>query len=227
MSRENNQTFLEASIANIQSLYFHELANLSFNIIEYCNAIFKKTETSSVPSYILVSPELHSKINTVLINAANIKKLVKTNPNKRMRETENQFQIRIMRSNTLWKSIKDLNINEILNTKVRNSIEHFDEYLDEWLANVEDYHTSKVFMGIYNMTFSAREIYKNDILPIRLYIVSERTFYNLKYTINIGTIYDEASRIFNQMQKYNVLSEDNHVGGLMIPINLTNQLIPE
>jgi hypothetical protein len=223
MTNEINETTnLENTITLIFSLYFHELANLSYNIIENCNIIFSETENSSVEQYIKVSPELHSRINIVLINSANIKKLIKTHNYKNKKESDEVFKMRQLRSEILWNALKDINITEILNTKVRNSIEHFDEYLDEWLTNIETYHDKECLMGIYNMTLSDKKAYPYDVFPIRMYIAKERTFYNLRYAINIGKLFQEASAIFERMKNYNVLSDNNEVGALMLPINTNN-----
>ena len=58
------------------TIYFHELLWLATAICENCEAVFEDTAQPTEGHYIKVDPHLHARINAVLTDAANIKKLV-------------------------------------------------------------------------------------------------------------------------------------------------------
>lgn len=200
---------------NLFSLYFHELGWLSSEIQKYCEAIFAETPVPEQGYYIKVSPELHAHIVSVLVNAANLKKLVYTGEKRYKNESVEVFRLRQKRSRVLRESLSGLKLEEILNNKVRNSLEHFDEYLDENIVRLSKKPPST--FAAYNMALSHREVFNPQVYPIRLYIVSERKFYNMHFSIDIGKIYAEASSILERLRELGAVP-DGGPGGVMIPL---------
>lgn len=85
----------------------------------------------------------------------------------------------------------------MFSVKIRNTIEHFDEYIDE--ANVKStWENDGQDLAVYNMVISRRNVFN---LPyfLKVYVVSEFTFYNFKWSINIKTIYEESKIILNNL----------------------------
>jgi hypothetical protein len=203
--------FIESKLKN---LYLHELHWLSYNIKENCEFIFKETE--QLESDISVSPEIHIKIITVLTYAANIKKILFPHLEKKKREKVEQFEFRKKRAKALQHLLKNIILKEILDAKVRNSLEHFDEYLDK--ANLQLINNKVDTSAVYNMTFSHWEISEKigiSAYPIRLYLSKNKIFFNFDLSINIGKIYEEAIQLLNTLKEMDLPDKP---GGWMISL---------
>ncbi|GGX96860.1 hypothetical protein GCM10007160_25640 [Litchfieldella qijiaojingensis] len=107
-----------------------------------------------------------------------------------------------------------------MNHKVRNTLEHFDEYLDE--ANVKLYKakTPPSPVAAYNMILSHREVTNPQVYQVRVYISSERMFYNLKWKVSIGLLYEEAKYIIRELQKVPGLVQGEGPDGLMLRLDV-------
>ncbi|MBI5809719.1 MAG: hypothetical protein HZB21_00790 [Deltaproteobacteria bacterium] len=212
---------LHPTETKLYKLYLHELWWLSDAIKKKCEKLFSET-TSPPPSsvyLIQVNPDLHSLIASILSDAANIKKLIKNQGGKLLGETGTKARLRKERAAMLDSLLSGIELEEILNHKIRNTLEHFDEYLDE--ANIE---LSKAAippspMAAYNMIFSSWEVIKPRVYPIRLYISEERKFYNMKWSIDIGKIYKEAKAILSVLNKVPIIASTDGPGGLMLRLD--------
>ena len=88
---------------------------------------------------------------------------------------------------------------ELLNAKVRNTLEHFDEYLDEANLALSDARVPPSPMAAYNMVLSRWDAINPRVYPIRLYISAERKFYNMKWSVDLDAINKEASAIAERL----------------------------
>lgn len=198
------------------TIYYHELWWLSHSVLSKCEQVFDGAKVPDKGRLIQVSPEIHSVIASLLSDAANIKKLVFTSSSKLRGENGERFKLRKERAKELSEFIAPLQIVELLNHKVRNTLEHFDEYLDE--ANYEI--SSKAAQGrvaAYNMILSHWDAIAPRVYPLRLYISSERKFYNMKWDVDIGLIHSEAKLIIDKLSTLEAFS-GGEPGGLIIPI---------
>lgn len=214
-------TDIELHNTKLFSIYFHEFYWLSHSIKTKAERLFDEARVPENGFFIQVNPELHSLIASILSDAANLKKLIIT-PNTRLNaESGSQFRLRKMRAATLKETIKEIPLTEILNSKVRNTLEHFDEYLDEanfLLTNAKN-HPSP--MAAYNMVLSHWEAISPRVYPIRLYISSERKFYNMKWCVDIGAMYFEADSIIKQLSSNPAFTNNANEGpgGLLLRID--------
>jgi hypothetical protein len=138
----------------LYTLYFHELWWLSNSIREKCEQLFKETVIPESGFIMQVNPTLHSIIASLLSDASNIRKLIITPDIKLKGESSSQFKLRKERANVLQEKIKSIELTEILNHKIRNTLEHFDEYLDEANLELSREEESLSPMAVYNMVFS-------------------------------------------------------------------------
>lgn len=139
----------------------------------------------------------------MLTDAANVKKLLQARPKQQKRESNSLYPLRLDRTKFLNEYLEGIDLQEMLNSKVRNTIEHFDEYLDEEIdslsAMAEDQLPSP--MAAYNIIMPDWDsIISPRPYPIRLYITSERTFYNMRWSINIEKVYEEALAILARLE---------------------------
>jgi hypothetical protein len=210
---------LEIKDTKLFHIYFHELWALSHSIKNKCERLFSETKIPENNDMLIkVAPELHSIISSILSDAANIKKLLYVDASK------GAFHQK--RAATLRQFITPVHLEEMLNNKVRNSLEHFDEYLDKAnRALTGDEDASSPLIAGYNMLITHWEVIERitpqgedipELYPIRIYVSSERCFYNMKNKIDIGLINEEANVLLTHMQSLAVFSGDP--GGLLVPI---------
>lgn len=197
-------------------VYYYELKWLSYSIKTKCEHVFNIVSIPDEGYLIQVNAEVHSNIFSLLSDAANLKKLILTSGVKKTGENGARFKLRKERASVLSDFLKSLNIKEMLNPKVRNTLEHFDEYLDK--ANYEVTQSApQNKLAAYNVVLSHWDAISPRVYPLRLYISSEKKFYNMQWGIDIGLIYLEACSILEKLEggKSPVSTEP---GGLMIRI---------
>lgn len=197
-------------------LYFHELWWLAHGVKTKAERLFAEATVPESGYMIGVNPELHSLIASLLSDAANLKKLVITPSVRLNNESGRQFRLRKARTAALLKSIEGIPLTEMLNAKVRNTLEHFDEYLDE--ANVVLTTAKNVPspMAAYNMVLSHWRAVNPPVYPIRVYISSERKFYNMKWSVDIGAMHQEATAVVERLVSHPGFSRTEGPGGLMV-----------
>lgn len=201
-------------------IYLHELWWLTESIKRRCEELFRETTLPEQGYYFKIDYHIHSLISDILSDSANLKKLITIPKKKTYSESPRQFQVHVERSNFLQEKIKGIEITELKSVKVRNTLQHFDEYLDE--ANIEvsegklRYHQ----IAVYNFVMSHWEAVNPRPYPIRLYICAEKTYYNMKASVNLEKIYSEAVRINEVIRNEISKDSDSDPGGFMIPLNV-------
>ncbi|HAT7555678.1 TPA: hypothetical protein JAW29_002925 [Citrobacter freundii] len=201
-------------------IYLHELWWLTESIKRRCEELFRETPLPEQGYYFKIEYHIHSLINDILSDAANLKKLITIPTQKTRGESPRQFQVHVERSKFLQAKIKGIEFTELKSVKVRNTLQHFDEYLDEANIEASEGKLKSHQMAVYNFVMSHWEAVNPRPYPIRLYICAEKTYYNMKASVNIGKIYSEAARI-NEVIRSEINRDSNSdPGGFMIPLNV-------
>jgi hypothetical protein len=111
-----------------------------------------------------------------------------------------------------------LSLEAISDVQVRNSLEHFDEYLDDLGARLEDGEHPPKPAAAYNIVFSswkvASVVAQREVYPLRVYVADQRTYFNFDRKINLGTLRDEAAAIAQRIEATGQLQ--NEPGGLIV-----------
>ncbi|MBJ3795501.1 hypothetical protein ACJYFV_16150 [Enterobacter asburiae] len=201
-------------------IYLHELWWLTESIKSRCVELFRETPLPENGYYFQIKYHVHSLINDILSDAANIKKLITIPTQKTRGESPKQFQIHVERSKFLQDKIKSVEISELKSIKVRNTLQHFDEYLDEVNLEASEGKLRSHQIAVYNFVMSHWEAINPRPYPIRLYISAEKTYYNMKASVNLGKIYIEASRINEVIRGEIRKDNDSDPGGFMIPLSV-------
>ncbi|EMO7232564.1 MAG: hypothetical protein E6989_12140 [Citrobacter freundii] len=201
-------------------IYLHELWWLTESIKRRCEELFRETPLPDQGYYFKIEYHIHSLINDILSDAANLKKLITIPTQKTRSESPKQFQVHVERSKFLQAKIKGIEITELKSVKVRNTLQHFDEYLDEANIEASEGKLKSHQMAVYNFVMSHWEAVNPRPYPIRLYICAEKTYYNMKASVNIGKIYTEAVRINEVIRSEINRDSDSDPGGFMIPLNV-------
>lgn len=203
----------------LSTLYFHEVWWLASSLVKKSEQLFDETKIPESGYVIQVSPDLHSLIASILSDAANIKKMIVTPSAKLNGESGAQTRLRKERARRIKEALNAVELDEMLNHKVRNTLEHFDEYLDEVNIKISKAQSPPSPMAAYNMIISHWEAFNPRVYPVRLYVSSEKVFYNMKWSVNIGALCDEAGSIISELRKIPGLIQDDGPGGLMLRLD--------
>ena len=187
----------------LSPMYVLELWLLADGVREQCEKIFGATEITPNETFLRVSKEVHGLIASLLSDAANIKKLLRTRASRRDGESKVAYAMRQRRSKVLGDLLDGIVLDTLLDSKIRNTLEHFDEYLDEAdeLVTVKGHPTATLAMS--NMVLShCQHLPGESIFPIRVYIASEKKFYNMKWSIDLGKLYAEALLVVERLKSH-------------------------
>jgi hypothetical protein len=213
-----DSTDLKLEDTKLFTLYFHELWWLAHSIKTKAEKLISEATVPETGNVIQVNPDLHSLIASLLSDAANLKKLLITANTRLNGESGRQFRLRKARAAALRELVSKVSLAEILNAKVRNTLEHFDEYLDEANLAVSEAKTPPSPMAAYNMVLSRWEVFSPPVYPIRVYISSERKFYNMKWSVDIDAMHQEASAVLGCLSAHLAFAKGEGPGGLMVPL---------
>lgn len=200
-------------------MYFQELYYLAEGIKNDCEKLFTETEhykpidewgnVIDTRLTLWKAPEVHRNINSILIYAANIHKLIDFKVEYESEENEKILEHKRQRKLVFEKLLKDVDMVAIKHKKVRNTLEHFDEKMDELSLKLLD-NQGKIrrrYEGIaYNMCVSNWSLFKRKLYPIKVYDVKKRIFYNLDESISIYKLYNEALAILNRLERVYIKS---------------------
>ncbi|GAB2880065.1 hypothetical protein GCM10027277_56610 [Pseudoduganella ginsengisoli] len=212
----NEATDLKLEDTKLFTLYFHELWWLAHAIKTKAEKLFDEAKVPDNGYAMQVSPELHSLIASILSDAANLKKLLITASARLNGKSGRQYRLRKARAAALRALTSNVPLKEMLNAKVRNTLEHFDEYLDEANVSLSQGKLPPSPMAAYNMVISHWEVFDPPVYPIRLYVSVERKFYNMKWSVDIDAIYKEASALVDCLALYLKFANGEGPGGLML-----------
>ena len=186
-------------------MYLEELLFLAFGIRENCESLFELTNPRDAPYWLGPDPQLITRVTAILLGAANINKLVRNSGERKKGETQGAYRIRKRRTQALQDLLSGIELKEMFNTKVRNSLEHLDEHLDQAIAqlssgNVPSPPAEMYHSAAYNISLSSRGAVVPTPYPVRMYVADERKFYNLRYVVDIGAIYEESLEILARLR---------------------------
>ncbi|WP_102802979.1 hypothetical protein [Klebsiella michiganensis] len=228
---------IKFSDVKYKQIYLEEIWFLANSIIR---RVKRLDDLAKVPEsgYLFFSKhEITELILGILSNSANIKKL--TNPGKQAKgESAGAFQFRVDRCNFIKNSFPEIDFLGILDTKLRNTLEHFDEYLDDFMTTIAKGEFSHAYpMVALNFGLSDQDAFEPHLYPIRMYESKTKNFYNFDNIVNIKSIYDVATAIDEKLkceklkliQKQYILNpkipagslgDGGCAGGMIIPRNL-------
>lgn len=188
--------------------YLQELHVLSSEIIRIFNEIESIVHSYkpgmegvlSLPNipdkYFFIQPEVFTRIASIQVHSANIKKLLFPTPRKKG-EVKYKSDYRLLRTDEL-QSYFDMNlISELKNVKARNCLEHYDERLDKisfelWKGTIDkNYHiiASDVILS------SDGALYGTPYY-LNCYIIDSKIYKNAEKESDIGKLVTEANHIY-------------------------------
>lgn len=188
------------------TVYLGELAWLAKGAYDLCEKVFDSAPVPLVAgeSYIKVDHKLHQDIYQVLNSAARIASMVKHRERNKRNQSAGQYIVQKQRIEWLGQVLAGIELTEILNSNVRHSLEHFDEFIDETaLKSSRGALKEPTLFAIDFALGRARTI--EELLPpslshgsvyaLRVYVAEDKTFLNCGRRIDLGKVADECLQI--------------------------------
>lgn len=162
---------------------------------EYDREYFELEEMINVRDAIYVNNYIFPKLNTLVLHAANINKLIFP-PKKNRKEEKWRSDFRNERIQCIAQYYDEKCLIEIRNTELRNSLEHYDERMDKFFYKflndrdilIED---SSIEEIIFNTTFLRRTYDTKRVFLLKCFIISEMTYVNAGAELNLNKINSE------------------------------------
>jgi hypothetical protein len=156
-------------------------------------------------SYIKVNAGLHQRLYGVLGAAAKISALISERPRRKQQQSEVQHQTLIRRARWLRSLLAGLSLSSVTATKVRHTVEHFDEYLDDAARQCSNGSIPLPAALPVDMVVGHRDLVPQLLLGtkvpgatvynLRVYVADERIFINCDKEIDVGLLHDECAAI--------------------------------
>lgn len=204
----------------VLGIYVHHLYALAKGVRDGCDAVFDMAPVPKQDGYIKVSAELHARIEGVLIDAANLKRLLRPPQARGSKESARRYAFRQQRTTELAVLLAGISIPTIEDAQARNSIEHFDEYLDELGASLESGEPPPKPAAAYNFAFSSwkdvERVIRNEVYPLRVYVADEATYYNFERKISLADLRKEAAAITQRVSESGLRNDMKEPGGVMV-----------
>ena len=225
--RDKTGHLIDFHDSKLARLYLGEIYCLSHKMRERLSELFRQLPPSKKIVSAETSA-VFDLIYSALASASQIKEMFNENPSPfptRARTKEQKarqaakrkhfHKLHKERAQYIRSQLGELTLSEIGNKSVRNSIEHIPQYMD--LANEE--HTFHKCKGKYAVAFNLivyswvpvtdstypKGLYQAagvpvPILPLRVYAIRERKFYNLDRSVDLKALHDEAGAIMKALR---------------------------
>lgn len=187
--------------------YIQELYALSNEIIRLYESVIPKLEDEykdldDGKNFMRIDYTSFLTFSSIFVHCGNIRKLLV--PSNRMKgESKYVYEYRVKRTENFKKIISLSNIKEITNSKIRNTIEHYDEKLDKINIDIEREKLQKQYDAVIsNMILSSNRVIKGRILYLKTFFVDTTIYKNLDFESNIKLIYNEARYIKDELLKH-------------------------
>lgn len=208
-------TFLDSNFFHV---YIFELWGLAESVTKKCTEVFEKCPAPEKDGYIKVDPSIHWLIGSLLAESANIKKLLTIPTKASFKETKEQFDFRLERTRLLNEALGSPPIVELSSVGTRNSVEHFDQYLDRASVTFVQKDRSDPGFALYNMVLSSWNVFDKKAFPLKLYVADERKYYNLEWVADLNALFAECTDIIVRIRNIAEFGTQEGPGGLMIPV---------
>lgn len=190
------------------SVYLTELYWLAEESRELCQEVFEAVPTPPTGgSYVQVDHAIHRKIYRILNNAARISALIKDRP-RHNSQSAGQYEIQTRRARWMRSILDGVKVEEISHAKVRHSLEHFDEFIDE--TALKSSRGQIPLPSFFPVDFVLGRSSTLDALacgplegfktyPLRVYLAEERTFINCGRAIRLNLLSQECAAIATRL----------------------------
>jgi hypothetical protein len=201
-AEDHDSRWKEIVDSPMAGIYLFELLWLAEDVIRRIDRVFEEAPPPKVPrdSYIKAG-SVSADIYALLSDAAKIRTLI-TPRAKRTQQSDDLYELMVRRAHWLSRDILGgLDLPTIRSAEVRNSIEHFDERLDESAMGLQDGTIERPAIMPLDMAIGNRGTilsFAKDYVtvhPMRVYVADERTFMNGAVKIDLQALRDECELV--------------------------------
>jgi hypothetical protein len=202
-------------------LYVEEAYWLARGIAQGCDEIFEATPPPTEPppaNYIKVDGEMHLKMVRVLSEAAKLRALIASRPRpKEQALWEHAFQE--ARAQWLQTFLHGVSLDAVSNARTRNSVEHFDEYLDEIARKTARRMIDRPTAVLFNITLgrpNVLDVGSGSVVELRVFLASDRVFVNAGHRVDFQALRDQATAVAARLGSLNGSQSLNERGASII-----------
>jgi hypothetical protein len=190
------------------SIYIDELYRLARQVVTLAEAVFDATPRGRADDRIQVDHKIMQDLFTLLGSAARIASILKTPGHRRGDQTDEEFEVQRRRATWLREHVLNgVRLSAVLAPKVRHTLEHFDEYLDEAALGFATHRTATPSLVPIDFVVSRRRVLEalarhrgeHNVFFMRVFIASERVFVNCGHDISIEALRVECRRIVKRL----------------------------
>jgi hypothetical protein len=134
------------------------------------------------------------------------------------KETQEQFSFRVERTRLLNEALGFPHLSETSRAETRNSVEHFDQYLDRASLSLSPSDSAASGMALYNMALSSWAVFDKKSFPLKVYVADERKYFNLDYAADLNAIYSESADLIVRIRAVGAFRDTDGPGGLMVRV---------
>ena len=201
--------------SKITPLFLHELFTLALAIKRNCEMLFNEAKIPEKGYVIQVDASIQSRLKAILDDAAQINNVLWPSP-RRNNESEQMSRYRVVRGKLLRDMTGDIQMTEIKNHQVRDSLEHLDERLDRLSYELMVKGRKQGKALAFNIIVSTKSAFKPFPYPVKVYVSSERVFYNMQWRSDIGKIYTETCLILDKLKTIPGIKNADEPGGILL-----------
>lgn len=218
---ENNSKF-DFSSSPLKEHFIAEIYNLCMSVRDQTKELFEiydEMREECNHGFFMDARVNHLEmIYSILSNAARIQEFITV-------KTKNKKELREERIKYLNNVIKPFEFQELFNNKIRNTIEHYAEYLDEEnqrhaeikeAAKKNPLSSTRMYFVATNLTISHWESwsvpdlpiktyrvsnFQYPVYPIRIYLAYEKRFYNMDWYVDLKKMQIEAIELMQVLKE--------------------------
>jgi hypothetical protein len=201
--------------------YIEEAYWLARGIAQACDEIFEATPPPTEPSpanYIKVDGEMHRKMVRVLSEGAKLRALI-TLRQRTKEQAPWEYAFQEARAQWLRTFLRGVSLDALSNARARNSVEHFDEYLDEIARKAATRRINRPTAMLFNMTLGRPDIIEvgsGSVVELRVYLASDRVFVNAGQRVDFQALRDQATEVAARLSPIASRSPDERGASITI-----------
>jgi hypothetical protein len=191
------------------ALYVYELHWLASEVVRRADALFGRVPPPGEGN-VEIDSSLHAEVYALLADAAKIRSLITERPRRRGQSMgEHDFLVR--RAQALSERLAGLNLDTVRSVEARNSVEHFDERIDQTALRAREGTIEPPVHILVDLVVWSRGdlqlqfagivslFQRPQNYPFRVYVASERRFLNADAEIDLGALRDECAAVRDRL----------------------------
>jgi hypothetical protein len=206
--------------------YVTELHALAEDVVRLASDVFEAApRPKTADDYLKVDHAIMAKLFALLGAAARVSATLTDRP----RRDQSARQYEIQKRRVAWLRhdvLKGIKLERVFEPKVRHTLEHFDEYMDNIAVRYATGQIPTPSIAPIDFVMSRRLVLERfdiggktpSVYFVRVFIASERVFINCGFEISVQALHDECRRIAKRLAPHVPQDESGERGSSMLVI---------